>query len=132
MTIIEFDQKTGDGIKKLSINPIQVCRVENTPNGVFLITLFDYSNNPVGYQEFYLDNKYPAVKSALILSGLPFFELTQLPSQYKVLYNAIQIVGITPFIKGHTIYCQIYQNALGNTTYVQESYATVKTIIEGL
>lgn len=128
MVIIEFPIIQDGTTSKMSFNPIQIESVIETYTGVYINTLYDIVNNDKGVQGILMGQTYANIKTALLAAGL-FYELTQ-ESGYPVLFNAIQTVGIAPVI-GSTK-TQVMQNALNNTTVVNEDYLTVKALILAL
>lgn len=128
MLLVKLPLIEGGTVIAPVFNPIQIVSVINTYEGCYINSLYDLINNDKGVQGLLSFLSYDDVKALLLPTGY-FYELTLLNSSLPALFNGIQTVGIAPYLNTH---CQIMQNSLNNASYVQESFATVKTILEGL
>jgi hypothetical protein len=128
MVIIPLPIIEGDDVTSTSFNPIQITSVFDTYEGTFIYSLFDVVNNDRGAQGHLSYLSYDDVKALLLPTGF-FYELNQIGSLRLVLFNNIQTVGIAPYLRFH---CQIMQNGLNNTSFVDQSFLTVKTILESM
>lgn len=128
MLLVKLPLIQGGEILTASFNPIQIPSVINTYKGCFINSLYDLIQNDKGVQGLESFLSYDDVKALLLPTGF-FYELTLYGSTYNILLNSIQTVGIAPYKTSH---CQIMQNALNNASYVQESFATVKAILDAM